>query len=352
MKNITISLKKSIGSLALACTIIACPAIALAADTGTDPNISLDTPVLDAPMVVADTIMVYGSILDISEDGEITAVHIKNSNDQDPYQEIILNIGPGTMILNAANGAVLDIDSLKADATIYAYTSQAMTRSIPAQSNAEVILVDIPADMGAPNYVTVNEIIENEDGSITLNTDRDLLLSISEDTMIKDQDGNDLAITDINESMKLLAYYQMMTLSLPAQAHADQVVLLSTPMLIDDVEAAPIFSIATEGVDLNQVLSFEGAEPIEQDGVWLMPLRQVMEANGYTVSWDAATRGIELSKEGSATYTLATNNANAVMDDAEALVLSQPIINIDGSSYIALDDINTLYGSAWQVVVE
>lgn len=54
---------------------------------------------------------------------------------------------------------------------IYAYIGQAMTLSLPPMTNAKVIVVNLPQDYKVPNYIKVESIKKNNDGSITVISD-------------------------------------------------------------------------------------------------------------------------------------------------------------------------------------
>ncbi len=78
------------------------------------------------------------------------------------YQgEIVIHIDPdNTMILDSVTGFPADESQIAANQTVYVYTSPAMALSLPPQTTAELVLVNIPQDKGAPLYVNASGALE------------------------------------------------------------------------------------------------------------------------------------------------------------------------------------------------
>ena len=85
------------------------------------------------------------------------AVLLKNSNENDPYHEVILHLAETTPVVDAVTGLPLDRE-LRNGETVYAWVGPAMTLSLPPQATAEVVVANIPADFGAPQYYQVAQI--------------------------------------------------------------------------------------------------------------------------------------------------------------------------------------------------
>ncbi|MDY3280917.1 stalk domain-containing protein [Dysosmobacter sp.] len=82
------------------------------------------------------------------------SLHLENSNENDPYHDIILHLPENTPCLDAVTGLPLDRE-LRDGETIYAWVGPAMTMSLPPQAAAELILANIPADFGVPQYYQI-----------------------------------------------------------------------------------------------------------------------------------------------------------------------------------------------------
>lgn len=166
------------------------------------------------------SIQVYGTVTEINGN----QVTLENDNQNDPYSVIVLNINDDTMILTATDCIPKKLKDLKVGETLYAYVSPIMTRSLPPISNAELVLCQIPADTAPPAYSAITEVITMDDGTPGYVTDRDFIYFIGEDTVIKTLDGKkELTAADLKPGTKVLAWYQYMTMSIPAQTTPDEI---------------------------------------------------------------------------------------------------------------------------------
>lgn len=111
-------------------------------------------------------IPVWGQVSNITEDGRIL---IKNSTNVN--NEILLNVSEDTIIVDAVTGAPIVAKDIKLNEDIYTYVGQAMTLSLPPMTNAKVIVANMPQGFKTPNYVKVESVKKNNDGSITITSD-------------------------------------------------------------------------------------------------------------------------------------------------------------------------------------
>lgn len=169
------------------------------------------------------SIRVYGTVTEING----SQVTISNDNQDDPYSTIILNINEDTLILTAEDCKEKTLKDLQKGDILYAYVSPVMTRSLPPMSNAELILCQIPADMMVPTYAAITDVSSDPDGSLRITTDQELVCYINEDTVIKTLDGKkDLDSSALQSGNKILIWYQIATLSIPAQTNPDEIRVL------------------------------------------------------------------------------------------------------------------------------
>ncbi|MDO4329734.1 MAG: hypothetical protein Q4C66_10410 [Lachnospiraceae bacterium] len=110
--------------------------------------------------VAADMVKLQGTLNEVM-DGSFSM----NRQFENGYQEeVIVHVDPEqTLILDGVNGFPADLSSVQPGSSIYAYVGPAMTMSIPPQMSAVMVLVDIPQDAAAPEYVTAAGALE-EDG--------------------------------------------------------------------------------------------------------------------------------------------------------------------------------------------
>lgn len=79
--------------------------------------------------------------------------------------DVIVQISGDTLILDGENGYPVDLKDLQEGDTVYAYIGPAMTMSLPPQTSGEVLIAKIPADMKAPEYITVKSMTADADGN-------------------------------------------------------------------------------------------------------------------------------------------------------------------------------------------
>ena len=72
------------------------------------------------------------------------AILLKNSDENDPYHEIILHLPETARVVDGVSGQPLDRE-LRDGETVYAWVGPAMTMSLPPQAIAEVVEANIPA---------------------------------------------------------------------------------------------------------------------------------------------------------------------------------------------------------------
>ncbi len=147
------------------------------------------------------------------------------------FPELTLNISPETVAIDNTTGLPLNLDSLKIGDTIFAYFSEAMTRSIPPQSAATAIIGNIQQNTAPAKFITVGEVSKNNDGSITvISEDHQYQITIPADlTLMPYKTKQIITLDDIKVGTPLFAWFEFMTLSIPAQATATKVVVLPTP---------------------------------------------------------------------------------------------------------------------------
>ena len=87
----------------------------------------------------------------------------EGQEDEIPANEIVLNLSEEVHILDASTGMPVAYDDIEDGSTVYAYIGPAMTMSLPPQSTAEMLLVNVPSDFKVPDYVEVKSMVT--DGS-------------------------------------------------------------------------------------------------------------------------------------------------------------------------------------------
>lgn len=150
-------------------------------------------------------------------------------NDGTSETEIVAAQNEDTIIADAAEGTPLSPEDIKEGEVVEVFLSMMTTRSIPPMSPAYCIIANLPADnMTVPTYVEVSEAQVTEDGDlVVLNQNQDLYVTIPSDVEIgvSGDDAKVVAPSEIGEGAKLLAWFDAVMESYPAQAVAEKCVV-------------------------------------------------------------------------------------------------------------------------------
>lgn len=211
-------------------------------------NISIDAPAADASVALRN----LKSMITVEEIGEN---YIIAKTDSDA--RIQFNISEATCIIDSATGTAIDLSSIKAGDVLSAEYSSVMTRSIPAQTSATVIAANVEKG-GLVNFIEASSVSKNEDGD-TVVTDKasGLILTIAKNASVTPyKTRNIVRLDDIAEGTRFIAWYDMETMSIPAQSATNKIVIL--PELVEGTEDEAIdeaFTVEdklgyTEGIEL------------------------------------------------------------------------------------------------------
>ena len=145
-------------------------------------------------------------------------------------QEIQLNVNADTVFLDTKAGIpVSGRESIKKGDRIYVYYDIAMTRSLPPQTYAHAVLVNLEEGHAPAHLLTAEEVRTNPaDGSVVVLCSKGgMLVTIGKDTPISPlYTKNIVRNTDIEVGTRFFAWYDVVALSMPGQAAALKVVLL------------------------------------------------------------------------------------------------------------------------------
>ena len=139
-------------------------------DTGSDTDVSeyyTETPVGD-----------FGTIASAdAATGDITInTVVKGSaadSSDDSTEEVVYHTIDGVPIIDAVSGLPVDISELQKGSDVYAWAGDTMTMSLPPQTNLQAMIVNIPADAPAPQYVVVKGLEWSKDDTDLTFTDQD-----------------------------------------------------------------------------------------------------------------------------------------------------------------------------------
>lgn len=140
---------------------------------------------------------------------------------ENPTEQLVLKINNDTKLLDQYN-RVIKLENIKEGMTVSVEHSKSMTRSIPAQTNA--VSVQIVKSIEDSILLTAEVIDVQKDRILVGEKDNDTTnkyLMIGNDTVLTDNNGKVIKISDIKPGMNITAEHsKAMTMSLPPQTQA------------------------------------------------------------------------------------------------------------------------------------
>ena len=278
---------------------------------------------------------VWGAAVELGD----MSLTLENSNESDPYQKVVVNVEEDTLILDAVTGEAKTFDDLRTGETVYAWVGPDMTKSLPPISTGRVILCGLPADYAAPTYAEVESVTETESGAdVCLNND--VVLHLNADTGYLAAPGwekETVSAADIVPGTRVLAWYSVVTLSLPAQASPEKIMVF--PSDYAGWVAADGLTVTVNG----QALALEGAAAKVENGHLMVPVRALAEALGCEVAWEPYTNQVTVTRDGVECYHFTIGGDQAAKGDV-TVGLVAPANAVDGVTFLALDDLIVLHG--------
>lgn len=257
-----------------------------------------------APVETASYISVDVTVVktDSDVDGIIkTTTDVNNKDDQN--NTVNLKITDDTLVYdNLGNKKALSDLTDGSKITVFTGSYEPTPLILPVQYTANVIIIngDKEGNVNADTYLADEEGYTN-----AANT---LKIAAADDTKIVDKDEKEYK-GDLDKN-DLIVFYGVSTKSIPAQTTPTKVVVLGeNKIALKQIEAAknatPAPTAAPEVTETPQV-SYAGlvnvvigdknvSDVYAKDNTTMVPLREVAEAAGFTVTWDAENRAVILN---------------------------------------------------------
>lgn len=205
-------------------------------------------------------------------------------------------------------------------------------------SNVVAIVTNIKED-ATPAHLHTVENISYIDGNMRIGVGNGSLYI----TISKDATYNSGAASDIKVGTRLFAWYDVMLLSYPGFTGTDKVSVLSDRVNADD------YIIVSNGKTLDYK-----SEVI--NGVTTVPLRQVAENLGFTVTWNAADKSIHLTNKTIQIYITVGTDSYATSTAVEGMIGisipyelgAAPYITDLGLTYVPAEMFSMLGADFWQ----
>ena len=232
----------------------------------------------------------YGTITEVADD----YVMVKTMDNE----EIQFNTSEFTQVIDANTVMPLDLKSRETDLVMITYAN-AMTMSLPPQAYAFAIVGNIKSEMGNPMFTIVEE-VKTTDNGIVIVTDGGMKeITVPANAQVSPyMTRNIVTLADIKEGSNVLLWYDMMTMSIPAYATSERVVVMAGNVM-DIYNDEETEEVTEEGLLVNGVAITLAEDEVEYDnnGVAMLPLRTVAETLGFKVKWVNETQSIIVSKD-------------------------------------------------------
>ncbi|MCL1786774.1 MAG: copper amine oxidase N-terminal domain-containing protein [Defluviitaleaceae bacterium] len=296
------------------------------------------------------------------EDHQLTVASLSDEEDI-----IVLNLSEATVVVDAETGLPAAIADRDSD-LVKVYHAVFTTMSIPPQSPALVVAINLPEYSASPHYHVIEAIeVDEESAKITVDNGGLIITLDSETPLTPYLTRQMVTIDTLNVGDTLLFWYEAVAASYPGQTTATRAMWLSAapaddsdievaddeddyidvvtlPGDISDIELPPVeaipLPIEVDPVPVAPYDEYIAIEPISIavagtgtmiDGVEFFPVRALAVEAGFDVAWEAATRSALLTS-GAITVILADGAANFTVD-GESYTLPAAAIIIDDVMY-------------------
>lgn len=261
----------------------------------------------------------YGDITEVAEDYIMV-----NTVDG---QEIQFNTSENTQVIDANTVLPLDLANRETDKVAITY-SNAMTLSLPPQAYAYAIIGNIKSDMGNPVFTIVEEVKQGKDGItiVTENGSKEITVQVTAE-ISPYLTRNIVTLSDIKAGSNVLLWYDMMTMSIPAYATSEKVVVLPGNVLeiAEETDA-----LTVNGVEITLA---DDEIVYDNNGIEMLPLRTVAETLGFKVEWVHETQSIIVSKD-TFTATVRIGTTEGGINRARLILETAPILYGGTKTYV------------------
>lgn len=293
------------------------PVSTYAPDAMPTPEIQGDIMVLNgeetdvaAPVETASYISVDVTVVKTDSDvDEIIKTTTDVNNKDDQNNTVNLKITDDTLVYdNLGNKKALSDLTDGSKITVFTGSYEPTPLILPVQYTANVIIINGDKE----GNVNVDTYLADEEGYT--NAANNLNIATADDTKIVDKDEKEYK-GDLDKN-DLIVFYGASTKSIPAQTTPTKVVVLGeNEFALKQIEAAknatpaptaaPETTVAPEVTEAPQV-SYAGlvnvvigdknvSDVYAKYNTTMVPLREVAEAAGFTVTWDAENRAVILN---------------------------------------------------------
>ena len=186
-------------------TLVCLFTLGLGIVSATEPEKIYPSPVRDVMATTGEIIAVDGDKVTVKGDGN--------------YPVATVIVTDKTLLIDGKDGDLKGDRALKKGRKVTAYYSSKMTRSYPPQAEGFAIVFGKNNEKQG-KYMHDEKVTPSDNGESVrlLNSNRDIIVTVSKDVYEDYQ--------NIKEGDRIMAWYSIMTMSLPGQTNATKVIVL------------------------------------------------------------------------------------------------------------------------------
>ena len=276
-----------------------------------------------------DSMLYYGTISGIFRDekGNITSVQMTSES----KGEMVFHISENTLYVDAGKHCAADVSMLKEGAGLYVFHSPVMTMSLPPQTSAMVFVGNMPMDVGCPMYHEIEKVEKRDDATVVTTDNGGLELYITDKTEMSAyaKDGS----TELKEGGYVMAWYSVVTDSLPGQTHPSHVMVLPEVKAEEETPEAILINGEKQEITNRQ-----------ENGVCMVPVRAVAEALDLEVGYEKVDGVQTITLTGKdASVVVTAHSAEAKSGDQIKMLGAEVYVEEPGTTW-APADVFTLLG--------
>lgn len=203
----------------------------------------------------------FGTVASIEKDEEGNVISISLTSEENG--DYVMNVTDNTVWVDAVEKVKDSQEDLTEGETIYVYHSPVSTRSLPPQSEAFAVVLNVPQDVAVGVYHEVEDIVTN--GEIfTITTDNGgLYLNVTSETQVKDYTtGESAEIGNVDRGDRIIAWYDAVAMSYPGQANVSDILVLPD---VETVETEADTTDVDAASDVDAELEAESEVAVEDE---------------------------------------------------------------------------------------
>lgn len=271
----------------------------------------------------------------ISTWGTITKVDVANKqltvNLGETKEDIVLNITSDTYIVDNLSRKAVALKDLKENDVVYVWHSPIMTMSLPPQTKAIALAVNVPADMASGRYFEVEKIEKTSNGYRLLNQEQDLFVTVPANTKINVFNSNKkVDISRVKPGTKLMVWYEIAAASFPAQAGTAELIMF-------EYDYKGYVSVEGEKIVVNGGTLSRKA--ITKDGTVYVPMQDIAQKLSFTASYRSSTKTLTV-RRGAERYVFTAGNDYFVANKSD-VATSAPFVE-NNRLYVEVSALNFL----------